>query len=110
MYSQVRWMRLLVLYDLPVTTPQLRKSYQLFHNYLLSEGYDMLQFSIYQRLCNGYANVEKFVKRLELNVPSVGHVRSMVITEKQYSEIKFLVGTPTKQELKLKHNKQLVMF
>lgn len=110
MFSKVRWMRVLVFYDLPVTTPELRRRYQLFHNYLISEGYDMLQFSVYHRLCNGHDAVDKFIRRLEYNVPSLGNVRAMVVTEKQYSETKFLVGTPTKQETKLKQNKQIMLF
>jgi CRISPR-associated protein Cas2 len=103
-------MRILVFYDLPVTTADLRKKYQTFHNYLIRDGYDMLQFSVYHRLCNGYDAVDKFLGRLQANVPSIGHVRAMVVTEKQYAETKFLVGTPTKQEQKLKHNKQLMLF
>jgi CRISPR-associated protein Cas2 len=110
MFSKIRWMRILVFYDLPVTTKALRRQYQLFHNFLIKDGYDMLQYSIYCRLCNGYDSIGKFMQRLMLNLPSTGHVRVLTVTEKQYAEMKFLVGAPKLKEKINKEQKQLVLF
>lgn len=110
MFSEIRWMRLMVFYDLPVTTKALRKAYQQFHNYLIKEGYDMLQYSVYCRLCNGHDAIEKHIRRIEANTPSRGNVRIMKVTEKQYSQMRFLVGQLSAQEKMNKENKQLILF
>lgn len=91
-------MRLIVLYDLPVLSRQEKKSYARFHKFLLRNGYDMLQFSIYARLCNGQDTVNKHMARLSAHLPGEGSVRCMQITEKQFTGIKVLVGTKTKKE------------
>lgn len=38
-----RFMRLLVLFDLPVVTKAERRAYTLFRRFLLNDGYDMIQ-------------------------------------------------------------------
>lgn len=46
-------MRLLVFFDLPVKTKAERRSYVLFRRFLLRDGYDMIQFSVYGRILFG---------------------------------------------------------
>ena len=46
-------MRLIVMFDLPVMTKAERRAATQFRNFLLNDGYYMMQFSIYIRLCNG---------------------------------------------------------
>jgi len=60
----------------------------------LQDGYDMLQWSVYGRITNGFDDIEKHTKRLEMNLPPAGSVRCLVISERQYSNIRLLVGTP----------------
>lgn len=94
-------MRLLVFFDLPVVKKQDRKEYQNFRKFLLNDGYMMIQYSIYSRICNGIDGVNKHTARLKNNLPHKGSVRCLQITEKQYSEIKFLVGSPKTEEKEL---------
>ena len=104
-------MRLLVMYDLPMTTLANKKSYQTFHKFLIKDGYDMVQFSLYSRLCNGQDMYEKHLLRLRKNAPSRGNIRVVKITEKQYESMLFIVGSKTAQELLvIKQNKQLMLF
>lgn len=91
-------MRLLVFFDLPVVKKEDRKEYQTFRRFLLNDGYIMIQYSVYSRICNGTEGANKHISRLKKNLPPKGSVRFLQITEKQYSEMKFLVGTPKKQE------------
>lgn len=91
-------MRLMVFYDLPVLTKSDKRVYVRFRKFLLRDGYDMLQFSIYSRICNGQDSVNKHMTRLMANLPEKGSVRSMQVTEKQYSAIRVLVGEKTKKE------------
>ncbi|MCX8035123.1 MAG: CRISPR-associated endonuclease Cas2, partial [Candidatus Dojkabacteria bacterium] len=54
-----KYMRILVLFDLPVVTKKQRKIYARFRKALIKDGYDMIQFSVYQRICNGLDMVDK---------------------------------------------------
>jgi CRISPR-associated protein Cas2 len=90
-----KFMRILVFFDLPVQTKRQRRVATSFRNFLLKDGYHMLQYSIYARVCNGYDGVEKHKKRLYACVPENGSVRLLVITEKQYQSIEILVGKLT---------------
>jgi len=104
-----RFMRIIVFFDLPVVKREDRKEYQNFRRFLLNDGYLMLQFSVYSRICNGSDGVEKHINRLKANLPPKGSVRYLQLTEKQYSEMKFLVGSPKTQEKKI-NSSQLNVF
>ena len=93
-----KFMRILVFFDLPVKTkPQRRKATQ-FRNFLIKDGYYMVQFSVYARVCNGNYMVELHKKRLKANVPDDGSIRVLVITEKQYENVEILLGRKSKYE------------
>lgn len=102
-------MRILVFFDLPVVKKEDRKEYQSFRRFLLNDGYIMLQYSVYTRICNGFDGVSKHINRLENNLPVRGSVRCLKLTEKQYLEMKFLVGMPKTQE-KTINSSQLNVF
>ena len=103
-----KFMRILVFFDLPVTTPANRKAATKFRNFLLGDGYHMVQFSVYARVCNGTDAVEKHKKRLKASLPDNGSVQMLVITEKQYQSIDILVGKP--KEEKLQKFEQLTLY
>ncbi|MEG1104603.1 MAG: CRISPR-associated endonuclease Cas2 [Oscillospiraceae bacterium] len=87
-----KFMRLLVFFDLPVKTKPERHRATAFRNFLLKDGYHMLQFSFYTRVCNGMDAVAKHKARLYAQLPNNGSVRLLTITEKQYESIEILVG------------------
>ena len=102
-------MRIIVFFDLPVVQKKERKIYAQFRRFLLNDGYDMIQYSVYSRLCNGTDMTNKHLKRLNGSLPSKGSVRCLTITEKQYEDMKFLVGKPTVKEKRVNTN-QLSLF
>lgn len=102
-------MRIIVFFDLPVVNKRERKIYAQFRRFLLNDGYDMIQYSVYSRLCNGIDMTNKHLKRLSTSLPEKGSIRCLTITEKQYSEMKFLVGKPTIKEKKVNAD-QLSLF
>ncbi|PWA10011.1 CRISPR-associated endonuclease Cas2 [Pueribacillus theae] len=92
-------MRLIVFFDLPVVTSIERKQYARFRKFLLNDGYTMLQYSVYSRICNGNDAVQKHLKRLRENIPNVnGAIRCMKITEKQFENMEILLGVRTSEE------------
>lgn len=92
------FMRAIVFFDLPVDTPKSRKRYATFRKWLIGNGYMMLQYSVYSKLFNNRDAVKKHLLRLRRNVPHVGSIRVMVVTEKQYARMEIIVGGRTRQE------------
>ena len=95
------FMRIIVFFDLPVVHKKERKIYSQFRRFLLNDGYDMVQYSVYSRMCNGNDMTNIHLKRLNTALPQNGSVRCLTITEKQYENMKFLVGKPTIKERKV---------
>lgn len=93
------FMRLFVFFDLPVINKTDRKIATKFRKELLNEGFTMLQFSVYCRVCRGLDIVEREVRRLKQIIPPKGNVRILQVTDKQYGGMLFLVGTPKKEEI-----------
>lgn len=93
-----KFMRIMVFFDLPVKTKAQRREATRFRNFLLADGYHMLQYSVYARVCNGMDAVEKHRQRVKQNLPANGAIRLMVITEKQYEAIDILLGKLTEAD------------
>lgn len=102
-------MRLIVFFDLPTVTKAEKRAYTVFRRFLLNDGYDMLQWSVYGRVLNGSDAEQKHLKRLIANLPEVGSVRCLSVTEKQYAGMKLLLGTQKIQEKKL-NTDQMLLF
>jgi CRISPR-associated protein Cas2 len=93
-----RYMRILVLFDLPTLTQKDRREANIFRRNLIKDGYHMLQLSVYGRICKGEDTMEKHKKRLQLLLPSGGNVRVLTVTEKQYASMEILIGSQKKEE------------
>ncbi len=102
-------MRLMVFFDLPTLTKAEKRAYTLFRRFLLQDGYDMIQWSVYGRVVNGTDDAGTHLKRLAANLPAAGSVRCLQISEKQFSQIKLLVGTAKTQEKKV-NAAQMLLF
>lgn len=93
-----KFMRLMVFFDLPVKSARERREASRFRKFLLTDGYHMIQYSVYARVCNGMDAVNKHRNRLRSNLPDNGSVRLLVITEKQYESIEILLGRLTQAD------------
>lgn len=93
-----KFMRIIVFFDIPTKTKRDRKCAGRFRKFLLKDGYCMLQYSVYVRVCNGVDALKKHEGRLRENLPPVGAVRMLSLTDKQYCSMKILVGTAEKEE------------
>ena len=89
---------MIVFFDLPVKTKAQRREATCFRKFLLNDGYHMLQYSVYARVCNGTDAVEKHRARLKRSLPDNGAIRMLVITEKQYESIEILLGNLTQAD------------
>ena len=55
--SSSRFMWIFVFFDLPTKTKKERKKYTEFRRFLLKDGFIMMQFSVYSRICKGEDSV-----------------------------------------------------
>lgn len=104
-----RFMRLLVFFDLPTVTKSEKRAYTLFRRFLLNDGYDMIQWSVYGRVVNGFDDSQTHLKRLKANIPAIGSIRCLEISEKQFANMKMLLGDKKIQEKKVNAS-QLLLF
>ena len=93
------FMRLFVFFDLPVSKKEQRKIASKFRKELVNEGFVMLQFSVYCRVCRGQDIVDREIRRIQQILPPEGNVRVLQVTDKQYGNMKLLVGTIKKEEI-----------
>ncbi|MCB1448878.1 MAG: CRISPR-associated endonuclease Cas2 [Nitratireductor sp.] len=97
---EARFMWLMVFFDLPVGTKNERRHATRFRNALKKDGFLMLQFSVYARVCRAQEGVDKHLKRLRTSLPPAGSVRTLQVTDKQFERMKLLVSDSKKTEQK----------
>ncbi len=85
-------MRVIVFFDLPVTTFSERKTYTQFRKYLIKSGFLMMQESVYCKLAVNSSAAEAIVDNIKKNRPDNGLVQALKVTEKQFSKMEFIVG------------------
>ena len=85
-------MRVLVFFDLPVTTGEQRRNYARFRKFLLKSGFMMPQESVYCKLALNGTVVRGIVDQVHKNSPQEGLVQLLTVTEKQYAKMDFIVG------------------
>lgn len=91
-------MRLLCMFDLPVETDKEKRAYREFRKNLIKEGFVMIQYSVYVRTCPNREYGHRLEKRIQKFVPQKGNIRLITITEKQYEDMIFLVGSKKETE------------
>ena len=91
-------MRLLLMFDMPVITAEDRRNYSQFRKKLIDDGFIMIQFSVYVRICKNQDDVVKHTSRVKLFAPPRGNVRLLQVTEKQYEQMIMLRGIKYDEE------------
>ena len=91
-------MWLFVFFDLPVGTKTERRDASRFRNFLKDDGFMMLQYSVYARVCRAEDGAMKHVARVTRNLPGKGSVRSLQVTDRQYGRMRLMLGQATKTE------------
>ena len=86
-----RFMRILVFFDLPTETSRDRKIYSKFRRFLVKEGVIMMQESVYSKLTLNNSITNAIRDKIEKNKPPKGIVQMLVITEKQFSSMEYIV-------------------
>lgn len=82
--SGYRLMWMMVMFDLPTDTKPQRSAATKFRQFLLDEGFERSQFSVYARFVNGRSAFDTRVKRIEKALPPAGDVQILQFTDRQY--------------------------
>ncbi len=106
--SSYKYMRALVLFDLPTDTKFNRRSATQFRNYLLNDGFTMLQYSIYSRLCPDRDNANTHLQRIKKHAPKEGSIRILMLTENQFTNMEVICGEKPSQEKHITENQMLL--
>ncbi|WP_394986391.1 CRISPR-associated endonuclease Cas2 [uncultured Helicobacter sp.] len=104
-----KFMRVLVMFDLPTQTKKDRHHSTKFRNNLIKLGFFMIQFSVYMRICKGAASAKSSINNVRKFVPPKGSVRCITITEKQFDAMEILLGGVSFNE-EMNAQKNLTLF
>lgn len=85
-------MRIFVMFDLPTVTSTDRKAYRKFREYLIKNGFIMMQESVYSKLCLNATVANVIKENLRKHKPVKGIVEVLIVTERQYASIEYIVG------------------
>ena len=87
-----RVMRMIVFFDLPTYTRNNLLDYRNFRRFLLKNGFIMMQESVYSKLVLNNNSTKLLSAQIKKNLPRAGLVQMLIITEKQYAGIEYLMG------------------
>ena len=87
MLSGYRLMWMMVLFDLPTLTEKERRDANKFRKFLLDQGFERCQLSVYLRFCAGKEQAQVHSKRIQAALPKSGNVQIICFTDKQYENI-----------------------
>lgn len=90
-----RYMRVLVLFDLPTITASDKRQYTNFRKYLIKSGFIMMQESVYSKLAPNSTVANAVMNNVRKNKPNSGLVQMLSITEKQFSKMEYVIGENT---------------
>lgn len=85
-------MWVLVFFDLPTETKKDRKNYTDFRKRIMSDGFQMFQFSMYVRHCSSQENMQVHLQRVKSILPPKGHIGIMSVTDKQFGKMEIYRG------------------
>lgn len=85
-------MRVIVFFDLPMISEKNKKDYRDFRKFLIKSGFLMMQESVYCKLAPNSHFADTIIDNIRKNKPNAGIVQALKITEKQYSNIDYIVG------------------
>ena len=90
--STFRFMRSLLMFDLPVEKASQRRAYSKFVKFLKKIGFVMFQKSIYFKLSINESGAKLLEKTIKNNLPKEGMVSMLTLTENQFNSISYLMG------------------
>lgn len=83
----LKYMWMMVMFDLPTDTPKDRHDATRFRNFLMDIGFAMAQYSVYMRFTGTRENSQKYIRMVKNNNPQTGDVNILFFTDTQFGDI-----------------------
>ncbi len=83
----LKYMWMMVMFDLPTDTKRERREASRFRNFLQDMGFSMAQYSVYMRFTGTRENSQKYVNAVKRNNPQTGDVNILFFTDTQFGDI-----------------------
>lgn len=103
-----RFMRVIVMFDLPMETSSNAREYRRFRKFLIKSGFIMMQQSVYSKLTLNATASNMVAENIRKNKPNDGLVQLLIVTENQYNRMEFIVGK--KNYDVLENNERLIVL
>lgn len=103
------FVRILLMYDLPMSSSFDQRNYNRFHNMITRKGYDMINFSVYVKTCKNMFECNKQISLIKRTAPQYGNIRILKLTNKQYEQMMIIRGEQTYFEKTLSNNKLVII-
>jgi len=98
---EVNFLYIILMFDLPTTSKKDLKKYTKFRKLLLNDGFSMIQYSIYIRICKSNYSANAHIKYIKKIIPIKGEVRILKLTDKVYNSMEILKNFEKTNEEKL---------
>ena len=104
-----RYMRVVVFFDLPAVESDDKRAYQQFRNNLMKIGFEMIQYSVYSKICTNKQSADSCIGSVAQISPQKGSIRVLTLTEKQYSSMEVIIGGLTESEKNIKDRRLIII-
>lgn len=101
--------RVICIFDLPVVNNNEKRAYRKFRKFLMKNGFEMLQYSVYIRTCPNRSFANKFYNRIIQNAPRKGDIKLLTITEKQFEDM-VSISCSNKERQEILNSENLVVI
>lgn len=88
-------MRILLFFDLPMSSKSELREYRHFRTQLLRDGFLMLQESVYAKLVLNGTAAQSVIQKIKSYHPHRGCIQILVVTEKQFARMEYIIGQPS---------------
>ena len=89
-----RFMRVIVFFFFFTMSSSDKKAYRHFRKLLIRNGFIMMQESVYVKLVLNKTAADVAIRQLIKDRPKKGLVQVLIVTEKQFSRMQYIVGDP----------------
>lgn len=105
---KIRFMRLILFFDLPQQTDNDRRRYRSFVKNLKELGFIRVQYSVYSRLCIDSSVAKSISREIKLVAPKKGDIRYLIVSESNYNSMIDINDRKTFQEKIINMDRLLV--
>lgn len=98
----------MVFFDLPTESLDDKRNYRKFRKFLIASGFLMMQESVYCKLALNQTVANTVAAQVRKNVPPEGKIQMMIVTERQFARMEYLVGE--RQDSVIENDEMLVIL